>query len=103
MDLLTYIDRTPNAIGYAEADALPYFPNVNIVSIDGTLPTREATLRGSYHFVATEYIYTVGQPHGLTADYLDFLTSDAMSVRLRDRDYVGCAELSGTAVAGQCR
>jgi ABC-type phosphate transport system substrate-binding protein len=102
MDLLTYINRTPNAIGYAEADALPYFPNVAALPINGTLPTRAATLKGAYRFVATEYLYTAGQPHGLTAGYLDFLKSDALAAQLRDRDYVGCSELSGTALSGQC-
>lgn len=102
MDLLTYIERTPNAIGYAEADALTYFPNVRTLSIDGTQATRSATLDGSYHFVATEYLYTAGQPRGLTADYLAFLTSDPMTARLREHSYVGCSELSGTALAGQC-
>ncbi|TYB41079.1 substrate-binding domain-containing protein [Actinomadura chibensis] len=102
MDLLTYIDRTPNAIGYAEADALTYFPNVRTLRIDGVPATRSATLKGSYHFVATEYLYTAGRPRGLTADYLQFLTSDPMTARLRDHSYVGCSELSGTALAGQC-
>jgi ABC-type phosphate transport system substrate-binding protein len=103
MDLLTYVNRVPNAIGYAEADALPYFPNVMTVPINGTLPTRAATLRGAYHFVATEYLYTAERPHGLTSAYLDYLSSDAMAVRLRDRDYIGCTELSGTSLSGQCR
>ncbi|WP_243719653.1 substrate-binding domain-containing protein [Actinomadura sp. KC06] len=102
MDLLTYIDRTPNAIGYAEADALTYFPNVRTLSIDGKPATRSATLNGSYHFVATEYLYTAGRPRGLTAEYLAFLTSDPMTARLRDHSYVACSELSGTALAGQC-
>ncbi|MFI0486568.1 hypothetical protein [Actinomadura sp. 9N215] len=66
MDLLTYIDRTPNAIGYAETDALTYFPKVRTLNVDGNAVTRSATLNGPYHFVATEYLYAAGQPRGLT-------------------------------------
>ncbi|MEV6594211.1 substrate-binding domain-containing protein [Streptomyces acidicola] len=36
MELLDYVNRTENAIGYAEADALPFFPNVRTVPINGT-------------------------------------------------------------------
>jgi phosphate transport system substrate-binding protein len=103
MDLLNYVNRTPNAIGYAEADALPFFSDLGVVPIDGRAPTRDNALSGAYSFVATEYIYTAGSPAGLTADYLNYLTSDAMTARLRDHGYIGCSDLPGTKLDGACR
>lgn len=102
MDLLRYVDSTPNAIGYAEADALSFFPNVEVVPINGARPTRDDALAGRYPFVATEYLYTAGKPTDLTADYLQFLTGDAMTARLRGHGYIGCSELSGTKLDGAC-
>jgi len=64
LDLLTYVNDTPNAIGYAEADALPFFPKVAAIPISvtgvGYEPTRPNTLSGNYPFFATEYLYTRG-------------------------------------------
>lgn len=102
MDLLNYVNATPNAIGYAEADALPLFPNVGIVPVNGYVPTLDNVLDGSYHFVATEYLYTAGKPAGLTADYLRFLTDDAMTAQLRGHGYIGCSDLHGTKLDGAC-
>lgn len=62
-----------------------------------------ATLNGSYHFVATKYLYTAGTPHGLTQDFITFLASDAMATRLRDLDYIGCSQLSGSKISGSCQ
>jgi ABC-type phosphate transport system substrate-binding protein len=95
MDLLSYINQTPHAIGYAEADALAFFPNVSVVAINGALPTRDAVLKGLYPFVATEYLYTVKDPSALTKDYIEFLTSHTVTVQLRDRDFIGCSDLPG--------
>jgi ABC-type phosphate transport system substrate-binding protein len=94
MDLLTYINMVPNAIGYAEADALPFFPNVNIVSIDGHLPTRDLVKAGQYPFVATEYLYTVQQPSDLTSSFIEYLTGSAVTAQLRDRNFIACSDLS---------
>jgi len=103
IDLLTYVNRTPNAIGYAEVSALSNFPNVDVIRIDGFLPTRDAASNGTYRFVAAEYFYTAGPPRGLTATFINFLASDEMTKRLRDRAYVGCSDLSKTSLGGECQ
>jgi ABC-type phosphate transport system substrate-binding protein len=95
MDLLSYVNQTPNAIGYAEADALPFFPNVSIVAINGVLPTRDQVLKGMYSFVTTEYLYTVENPSDLARNYIDYLTSHTITVGLRDRDFIGCSDFPG--------
>ena len=102
MDLLSYVNSTPNAVGYAEADALPYFPDVQLVAVDGQLPTTQAVRAGDYPFVATEYLYTDGAPVGLTDDFLQFLTSDAVTATLRGHAYLACSDLAGSALDGAC-
>ncbi|MDX3851704.1 substrate-binding domain-containing protein [Streptomyces sp. AK02-01A] len=102
MDLLNYVNATDNAIGYAEADALPFFPNIGVVPVNGHEPIREDALSGKYPFVATEYLYTAGAATGLTANYLEFLTSDAMTAQLRGHGYIGCSDLGDTKLDGAC-
>ncbi|MGW2054088.1 PstS family phosphate ABC transporter substrate-binding protein [Streptomyces sp. NPDC001840] len=102
MDLLEYVNKTDNAIGYAEADALPFFPNIGTIPIDGHEPIREDALNGTYLFVATEYLYTAGAPAELAANYLEFLTSDPMTAQLRGHGFIGCSDLEDTELAGSC-
>jgi ABC-type phosphate transport system substrate-binding protein len=58
MDLLAYVNSKWYSIGYAEADALLYFPNVGVIPVNGVAPTRANVLSGHYKFVATEHLYT---------------------------------------------
>ena len=108
MDLLGYVDTTPDSIGYAEADALPFFQNVREIAIDtggtgyGYLPTRANALDGAYKFLATEHLYTNGPPTGLAADLISFLTSSPEVAQLRGTSFIGCADLAGTALSADC-
>jgi ABC-type phosphate transport system substrate-binding protein len=102
MELLTYVNKTPNAIGYAEADALPFFPNVGAIPINGYEPTRTNALNGGYAFLATEHLYTNGIPTGLAADLINFLTSPAVTAQLRDTSFIACADLGGSKLSGDC-
>jgi ABC-type phosphate transport system substrate-binding protein len=114
LDLLARVNLTPreigyipDMIGYAEADALPYFPNVREIAIEsggmGYLPTRANALAGKYAFLATERLYTKGRPTGLAADLISFLISTAENAQLRDTSFIGCADLAGSsALKGSC-
>ena len=102
MNLLTYVNQTPNAIGYAEADALPFFPNVGAIPVNGYEPNRANALNGHYTFLATEHLYTNGIPAGLAADLINFLTSKAVTAQLRDTSFIGCADLGGPNLSGAC-
>ena len=62
LDVLDYVNRTPASIGYVEADAVPYFTNLKVIKVDGYPPTRDTVLNQRYRFVASEYLYTAGQP-----------------------------------------
>ncbi|MEY9940414.1 phosphate transport system substrate-binding protein [Streptacidiphilus sp. MAP5-3] len=102
MDLLGYVESHPYAIGYAEADALPFFPDVQVIGVDGHIPSTASVEDGSYPFVATEYLFTDGAPTGLTADFLDFLTSGPEIAALRGHGFIACQDLTGTRLDGAC-
>jgi phosphate transport system substrate-binding protein len=84
MDLLGYVNATNDAIGYAEADAVPFFPNVGVIPIGGFAPDKTDVLDGCYPFYASEHLYTRGAPTGLEKDVIDFLTSSAVTTQLRN-------------------
>lgn len=104
--LLTYVNHTKNAIGYAEADALPFFPSAAAIPIRvngiGYEPSRLNTLNGNYPFFATEYLYTNGIHKGLEADVIAFLVSKAVSAQLRDTSFISCTDLKGSVLSGAC-
>jgi phosphate transport system substrate-binding protein len=106
LDLLTYVNDTSDAIGYAEADALPFFPSVAAIPISvagvGYEPTRANTLNGDYSFYATEYLYTNGIPGGLAADVIDFLMSKAVAAQLRDTSFISCSDLGRSSLSSAC-
>jgi ABC-type phosphate transport system substrate-binding protein len=106
MDLLTYVNDTKHAIGYAEADALPFFPSVAAIPISvngvGYEPTRLNTVNGNYSFYATEYLYTKGIPGGLEADVISFLMSKAVAAQLRDTSFISCSDLSKSNLSSAC-
>ncbi|HEV2371513.1 MAG TPA: substrate-binding domain-containing protein [Streptosporangiaceae bacterium] len=103
MDLLGYVNRKWDSIGYAEADALPFFPQVGAISINGYAPTRANALSGHYPFLVTEHLYTKGEPQGLTADFIDFLKSSTVTDQLRRTSlFISCADLAGSKLQGDC-
>lgn len=61
------------SVGYAEADALPFFPRARTVPINSTAPTTEHVLNGDYKFWASEVLYTQPGATGLPRDFLGFL------------------------------
>jgi ABC-type phosphate transport system substrate-binding protein len=102
MQVLAYVNATPGAVGYAEADALPFFPAVDVVPLDGRLPTRDEALHHAYPFVATENLYRAADHSDLANDFISFLTSDGMADRLHDDGFIPCSEIGGTDVSGMC-
>ncbi|CAL9532989.1 hypothetical protein SUDANB6_04093 [Streptomyces sp. enrichment culture] len=93
MELLDYVNQNPNAIGYAEAGALPFFPNVRTVPINATHPTKENVLSGDYRFWAAEFLYTRKNATGLTRNFLDFFRSRGVSKLLDGQGFLPCREL----------
>jgi ABC-type phosphate transport system substrate-binding protein len=102
MDLLAYVSRKWYSIGYAEADALLFFPNVRVIPISGVAPTRANVLSGRYRFVATEHLYTRGAPKPLAAAFIKFLTSNTVTADLRRHMFIGCSGLSRSKLKVRC-
>jgi len=106
LGLLTYVNDTKDAIGYAEDDALPFFPSVAAIPISvngvGYEPTRLNTLNGNYSFYATEYLYTNGIPSGLAADVINFLMSKAVAAQLHDTSFISCSDLTKSNLSSAC-
>jgi ABC-type phosphate transport system substrate-binding protein len=103
MDLLAYVNNKWYSIGYAEADALLFFPNVGTIPIHGVTPTRANVLSGRYKFVATEHLYTRGAPAGLAADFIKFLTSSTATAELRRSHlFISCSDLYGSKLTVRC-
>ena len=73
--LLTFVDKTPNAVGYAEvfgplgAD----YPQVSVIGIDGATPTPANVRNGSYKFWTVEHLYAAAVPTSLARDFLAFV------------------------------
>jgi phosphate transport system substrate-binding protein len=74
-DLLNFVDKTPNAIGYAAVSQLgASYPQVSMISIDNVAPTSDNVRNESYKFWAVENLYAAVQPTTLTKDFLNFLS-----------------------------
>lgn len=102
LGLLNYVNTTSNAIGYAETDALPFFPDAGAIPVDGYEPTRGNALDGNYKFLATEYLYAKGTPTGLAASLINFLNSAPVIAQLRDASFISCPDLAGSAISDAC-
>lgn len=94
MDLLRYVNDTPDAIGYAEADALPFFPDVRQIPIGGYAATRTNALNGDYTFLATEHLLTENKPTPNEQKFLSFLSSKPMTSKLQGNAFIACSDLS---------
>jgi phosphate transport system substrate-binding protein len=74
-DLLNFVNKTPNAIGYAAVSQLgSSYPQVSMINIDGVGPTTNNVGNKSYKFWAVENLYAAVQPTTLTKDFLNFLS-----------------------------
>jgi phosphate transport system substrate-binding protein len=73
--LLSFVNETPNAIGYA---AVPQpdttYPQVSVLSIDSFTPTADNVRNEQYNFWVVENLYASTNPTVLTKDFLNFLS-----------------------------
>jgi ABC-type phosphate transport system substrate-binding protein len=75
-ELLTFVNGTPNAIGYTNIyESLATYPNISVIKINGFAPTTGNARNGSYPFWSVEQLYTVAHPAALTQDFLTFLSA----------------------------
>ncbi len=57
-------------LGYVNEDTCP------AVSVDGTLPSTSTVKDGSYPISRSLHMYTLGEPTGLTKDFIDYVQSE---------------------------
>lgn len=71
--IATTVKDAPGAIGYV---GIGYLSDaVKALTVEGVTPTKETVLNGSYGISRPLYMYTNGNPKGLTKDFIDFLLS----------------------------
>ena len=74
MDLLTFVNRTPNAIGYALINqSLKSLPQVSVIAINGAAPAPGNVRNGSYGYWTVEHLYAGAKPATLAKDFPEFL------------------------------
>jgi phosphate transport system substrate-binding protein len=74
-DLLNFVNRTPNAIGYAVVSQLrASYPQVSVLSINSFAATPDNVRNETYKFWTVENLYASTKPTALTRDFLDFLS-----------------------------
>ncbi|MFA5259855.1 MAG: phosphate ABC transporter substrate-binding protein [Candidatus Omnitrophota bacterium] len=67
------VKRTPGAIGYVGLGFLS--SSVKALELDGVVPSKEAVLTGQYAVGRPLFMYTNGDPKGLTKAFIDFVKS----------------------------
>jgi hypothetical protein len=102
-EMLDFVNGNPDAIGFADIDAVTEYPNLSVVPINGYPPDQANVLSGNYKFDAPEYLYTTQDPSAQVSEFLSFLRSPAETAQLvaQDAGFIPCVDLSG-AVAGDC-
>lgn len=85
-----YVRRHEEAFGYASFSDVP--DGVKVVAVDGVIPTVEGIRKGEVPCSVTYHLITLGEPTGVSADYIEFITS-ARGQALIDRFCFSCDKL----------
>lgn len=78
-DVVALVSKTPGAIGYSGMGYAT--PEVKMLKISqekggsGAAPTVENAVSGSYPITRPLHIYTLGEPEGIVAEYLEWIMS----------------------------
>ena len=101
--MLDFVNDNPDAIGFADIDAVTQYPSLSTLPIDGVPADRAHVLNGTYGFTTPEYLFTTEHPSAQLSAFLSFLQSpvEAEQLTAHDAGFIPCADLSG-AVAGDC-
>jgi ABC-type phosphate transport system substrate-binding protein len=92
--VLEKVAEHDNAIGYADLSAAEDASGVEVISIDGSTATREATADGRYRFWIVEHFYTYGRGRddGLLSRFMHYLSSDDAKAIMREEGYFPCGD-----------
>jgi len=74
--IVAEVANNPNGIGYV---GLAYInaPGIQVVSIEGALPSKESVLASRYPYARPNFFYTDGDPQGEAARFIDYVMSEA--------------------------
>src|SRR5579871_444544 len=100
----TAVSTTPGAIGYIATSFIGNGGSLNgkitPVCIDGQKPSPSAVASNDYKFWNFEHMYTKGQPSGVAASFLNYVTSSAFQQSdLADLYFISASTLSSSATA----
>jgi phosphate transport system substrate-binding protein len=75
--VLDFVAETPDALGYVATVYMSATPSsgVQVVPVDGVLPTRETIADGSYPLWGLLYLAAVGEPAGPSRDFAQWVLS----------------------------
>jgi ABC-type phosphate transport system substrate-binding protein len=78
MGLLSFVNETPSAVGYAEVDQESNrhpvgYPDASVLSIDGIAPTPANVRNGSYNFATVANLYMPPHPSALAKSFYQYL------------------------------
>jgi len=76
-EMLAFVNSNPNAVGFAELDAVSQYPYLAVLAVGGALPDRTDVLNGSYGFAVPEVLYTAKNPSSQVTHFLTFLPSQS--------------------------
>lgn len=87
------VEQTPGAIGYVSLGYLDEGVKGVKIDIDGTRidPTLDNVVNGRYPIARSLYMFTNGQPAGLTAEFLEFIRSAEGQQIVADEGFVPLA------------
>ena len=70
------VGKNVNGIGYVGV-AYIHAPGVKVVSIEGSMPTKDEILKKTYPYARPNFYYTNGEPSGEAAKFIAFSLSEA--------------------------
>ena len=85
--IATIVSKTPLAIGYV---GLGYLSSkVKALKVDGVIPSKETVLSKEYALARPLYMYTNGEPKGVTKEFIDFVLGEEGQKLVEEIGFVG--------------
>ena len=97
------VSRTPGAIGYISIGFVvsdTASTTVRALSVDGVEASEETVESGAYPISRDLYFFTKGQPTGVAASFIAFVTSPDMAQTIRDAGYIPVSPASPLVATG---
>ncbi|MCX7994410.1 MAG: phosphate ABC transporter substrate-binding protein [candidate division WOR-3 bacterium] len=86
LEVARAVEQTPGAIGYVGLGYLS--EKVKVLKVNGVNPSEETVRNGYYPLARALYMYTNGNPAGLTKSFIDFILSGEGQKIVRDNGFV---------------